>query len=212
MVSERKRRIDGASTEHFSEERFVDTLEMRLSEIVATTHPTCVSVLRDRLMESFNEFNISVDTGSMQICMALEEALANAFYHGTLELDSNLKEDGTTRFMDMARERCTQSPWKERRMIVTELATPYGMWLTITDEGKGFDSATAIQRIKEPTNLLASGRGLVMMKAFTDDLLFNEKGNEVTLVIYSNRNQDVTELLQERARAYNTETGRKSLI
>lgn len=211
MVSGKKTRIHGASAD-FSEERFVDTLEMRLSEIVVTTHPTCVSVLRDRLMESFHEFNISVDTGAMQICMALEEALANAFYHGTLELDSKLKEDGTNQFMDMARERCQLSPWKERRICVTELATPYGLWITIADEGEGFDVNGAVRRTEDPINMLASGRGLVMMRAFTDDLLFNEKGNEVTLVIYSNRNQDVTELLQERARSYNIDTGRKSLI
>lgn len=211
MVSGKKTRIHGASS-NFAEERFVDTLEMRLSEMVVTTHPTCVSVLRDRLMETFNEFNISVDTGAMQICMALEEAIANAFYHGTLELDSDLKEDGTNRFMEMARERCQLSPWKERKICVTELATPYGLWITIADEGNGFDVRGAVQRTEEPINMLASGRGLVMMRAFTDDLVFNQKGNEVTLVIYSNRNQDVTELLQERARSRDTSTGRKSLI
>lgn len=177
-------------------------MEMRLSEIAVKTHANCVSKLRDRLMRSLEEFDIRVDTGPMQICMALEEALANAFYHGNLELDSALKEDGTSTFMDLAKERCELSPWKDRTVRVTELAMPFGLWITIADEGKGFDVAAAIKRVQEPINLLASGRGLVMMKAFTDELLFNTTGNEVTLVIYNNRNQDIRELLQERAKSH----------
>lgn len=204
MVSGKQTRIDEQPQPLVNEHRVVDTVQLRLSEIAVKTTANSVAVLRDRLMGSLEEFNISVDTGPMQICMALEEALANAFYHGNLELDSALKEEGTSKFMDLARERCQQSPWKERTVRVTELATPFGLWITITDEGKGFDVASAIKRVQEPINLLASGRGLVMMKAFTDELLFNPTGNEVTLVIYNSRNTDITELLQERMDSRNS--------
>lgn len=212
MVSTgRQNRVDNPEGPPYVEERVVNTPQLRYSRLTMKTDRNCVSVLRDRFMDTFHEFGITVDTGPMQICMALEEALANAFYHGNLELDSALKEDGSDTFMRMARERCEQSPWKDRTIFATELATPYGLWITIGDEGAGFDVQSAIDRIADPVDLLASGRGLMMMKSFSDELIFNPAGNEVTLVFYTNKNQDVIELLKQRASQRDASTQRTAL-
>ena len=212
MVSGNIMRIHGANGNHFTEERLVDTAELRLATIVARTQPACIGVLRDRLTSAIGEFGITLSTGSPQVFMAVEEALANAFYHGNLELDSALKEDGSTRFAELARTRCQQSPWKDREIRITELATPYGLWITISDEGQGFNVESAMKRAEDPLSDMASGRGLVMMKAFTDELVFSPSGNEVTLVVYSNRNSDIKELLHERTRTRAIEAGNRSLI
>ena len=194
------------------ENRQVDTAELRLATIIAQTVPSCVGLLRDRLMSAFEDFSVQAELGKAQICMALEEALANAYYHGNLELDSKLKEDGASEFMNLARERTKRSPWNNRVIRVTELATPYGVWMTIGDEGNGFDVATALKRTEDPMSMLASGRGLVMMKAFSDELVFNAAGNEVTLVVYSKSNVNVAELLQERAATRSRPSGQLSLV
>ncbi len=201
MVSNSNIRIHGAAESTFSEERLVDTTDLRYSVFSVPSRPSCIGILRDRLMSSFDEFGITTDLGRMQTCMALEESLANAFYHGNLELDSALKEDGSDRFSKLAIERSQKSPWRDRRVTVSELATPFGIWITICDEGNGFDIAAALKKTEDPMSILASGRGLVMMKAFTDELIFNNTGNEVTLVIYHNRNEDIAELLKERAKS-----------
>lgn len=200
MVSNSNIRIHGAADCSFSEKCVVNTPDLRVSEFSVPSQPSCIGILRDRLLSSLDEFGVTTDVGKMQTCMALEESLANAFYHGNLELDSALKEDGSNTFSQLAKERCQLLPWKDRRITITELATPFGLWVTIHDEGTGFDVAAALKRTEDPMSILASGRGLVMMKAFTDELIFNEIGNEVTLVIYHNRNQDVAELLRDRAK------------
>ena len=147
MVSEMNIRIHSAAESSFSEHRIVDSPDLRLAKFTAPTRPACIGFLRDRLMESFSEFQIANETGATQICMALEEALANAFYHGNLELDSALKEDGTDKFAELAKERCQQSPWKDRAVTVTELATPMGIWITIADEGQGHVPVAAIDSL-----------------------------------------------------------------
>lgn len=205
-------RIHGATPSPIAEERLVDTADLRFAELSAPCQLECIGLLRDRLMSSLGEFGVATDLANIQTCMALEECLANAFYHGTLGLDSELKEDGSDKFARLAKERCKQSPWKDRRVSVTELATPFGIWITIRDEGDGFGVTGALQRAANSNSLLASGRGLIMMKAFTDELIFNEKGNEVTLVIYHNRNQDVAELLKERAKSRNFDNRPQSQI
>ena len=200
MMSNSKLRVHGAAESSFSERRIVDAPELRLAHFTAPSIPSCIGVLRDRLTQSIEEFGILSDTHTNQICMALEEALANAFYHGNLELDSALKEDSPNRFSELANLRSRLDPWKDRRIKIIELATPIGLWVTIADEGTGFDVHKALNRTQNPAACLASGRGLVMMKAFTDELVFNPRGNEVTLVVYHNRNRDVVELFRERTR------------
>lgn len=200
------------SSSPIEEQRLIDTADLRYAELSAPCQLDCIGLLRDRLLSSLDEFGVTTNLANIQTCMALEECLANALYHGTLELDSKLKEDGSDRFTKLAQARCQQSPWKDRRVCVTELATPFGIWITIKDEGHGFDVAETLKRVENSSSLLASGRGLVMMKAFTDELIFNTRGNEVTLVIYHHRNQDVAELLKERAKLRNLENRQHSQI
>lgn len=205
-------RIHGAAPSPIIEKRTVDTANLRVAEITAPCQLECIGLLRDRLLSSLEAYGVATDLANMQTCMALEECLANAFYHGTLGLDSSLKEDGSDAFTKLAKERCQQSPWKDRHVTVTELATPWGVWITVKDEGAGFDVAGALQRTQNSNDCLASGRGLIMMKAFTDELIFNSQGNEVTLVIYHNRNKDVVELLKDRPKSRNLDNRQHSQV
>ena len=76
-------------------------------------------------------------------------------------------------------------PWKGRTVRITELVSSFGLWISIQDDGSGFDVEAAIARCSDPESLLASGRGLLMMRAFSDEVFFNNSGNEVTLVLYA---------------------------
>jgi anti-sigma regulatory factor (Ser/Thr protein kinase) len=58
------------------------------------------------------------------------------------------------------------------------------LWITIQDEGRGFNVQAVLDRCNDPEAMLASGRGLLLMRAFTDDMFFNANGSEVTIVLY----------------------------
>jgi anti-sigma regulatory factor (Ser/Thr protein kinase) len=50
------------------------------------------------------------------------------------------------------------------------------------DEGPGFDPKE-LPDPTDPENLLKlSGRGILLMRTFMDDVKFNDRGNEVTMV------------------------------
>ncbi len=52
----------------------------------------------------------------------------------------------------------------------------------IRDEGAGFDPG-ALPDPTDPANIeTASGRGIFLMRAFMDDVLYNDVGNAVVLV------------------------------
>ncbi|MFO0977664.1 MAG: ATP-binding protein [Planctomycetaceae bacterium] len=169
----------------FLEDVVVQSPHVRLAQFRIPTRCDLIPVIRDRLLKGIRDYQVVEGTRENHFCMALEEALNNAFYHGNLEISSDLKEDGSSRFVDLAREREQLLPWKGRCVRITELVSSFGLWVSIQDDGAGFDVDAAIARCNDPEALLASGRGLLMMRAFSDEVFFNASGNEVTLVLYA---------------------------
>lgn len=117
-----------------------------------------------------------------RIGIALEEALLNAIYHGNLEVSSKLKENGDGPFLALARERRAQAPYADRRVRVVSRIAPARATFVIEDEGPGFDPAT----LPDPTDPefldRPSGRGLLLIRSFMDDVRHNATGNRITLV------------------------------
>jgi len=167
----------------------VECAHLRLTQLEVPCRRALISPLRERLLKSIRDFHVASPSRENHFCMALEEALNNAFYHGNLEISSELKEDGTSSFLDLAREREQLEPWRSRTVYVTELVGLFGLWISIRDEGRGFDVAAAFERCNDPELMLSSGRGLLLMRGFSDELIFSGKGNEVTLVLYSENSQ-----------------------
>ena len=168
-----------------TEEIVMQSQHVRLAQLDVPTCCRLIGKLRERLMRGLTDYHVVSETRQNHFCMALEEALNNAFYHGNLELSSDLKEDGSSRFVELAAERELLSPWCQRKVQVTELVSEFGLWLTIHDDGKGFDVSAALERLNDPELMLASGRGLMMMRGFADEMFHNLAGNEVTLVLYA---------------------------
>ncbi|MEK6259611.1 MAG: response regulator [Planctomycetota bacterium] len=121
-------------------------------------------------------------TDRLRIGTALEEALLNALYHGNLGVRSELKETDHDEFYRQANERRITPPWSDRRVRVHVRITSEEMEVTIRDEGNGFDPSK-LPDPTDPENLdRPCGRGVMLMRAFMDDVLYNATGNEVTLV------------------------------
>ena len=120
-------------------------------------------------------------TDRLRTGTALEEALLNAMYHGNLEVSSELKEQDHQAFYALAEERRNSAPWIERRIYVRTILNPQEATFIIRDDGKGFDPNT-LPDPTDPENLVRPfGRGVMLMRAFMDDVSYNAVGNEVTL-------------------------------
>ena len=122
------------------------------------------------------------ESDHMRISIAVEEALLNAYYHGNLEVDSQLREGDGNEFLELARQRREEIPYRDRRISIKATYSDSEAVFVIRDDGEGFD-ATQIPDPTDPDNLLRpSGRGLLLMQSFMDELRFNDIGNEVTLI------------------------------
>ena len=129
-------------------------------------------------------------TGDMQLCdeadrtrigVALEEALANALYHGNLEVRSELRGEDDEAYRGLILKRLRQPPYRDRRIHVEVRMSRENATFVIRDEGTGFDPSS-LPDPTDPVNLeKASGRGLLLMRTFMDEVVYNDRGNTVTL-------------------------------
>ena len=126
----------------------------------------------------------------MRIGIALEEVLLNAMFHGNLELSSSLREDDEKpTYHELARTRAKVMPYCERRIFFEAKLSPTAAEFTICDQGLGFNPKD-LPDPTDPANLnRVSGRGLLLMHTFMDEVAFNETGNKVRLLKKPHRNK-----------------------
>ncbi len=136
-----------------------------------------------RLELSMIELDLFDEGERMQIAMALDESLVNAIIHGNLEISSDLRQiDDGKPYIAMIAERKKLSPYKERRVHISLVATVEQATFTIRDEGLGFNRDELLDPT-DPDNLeRVSGRGLLLIGAFMDEVRHNDKGNEIVMI------------------------------
>lgn len=91
------------------------------------------------------------------IRLAMEEALYNAIRHGNR--------------MDPAKAVEVKYDIDPQRAIIT-----------VTDQGEGFDPASVPDPTTDENLEKPSGRGIMLMRAYMDQVCFNNRGNQVRLV------------------------------
>jgi anti-sigma regulatory factor (Ser/Thr protein kinase) len=131
-----------------------------------------------------------------RIALPLHEALSNAIMHGNLEVSSDLKEaEEAERFAEALAVRSTQNEYSSRRVEIQVEYNEHRIVWTITDEGKGFDVAKVLKHAEsEEPSMLASGRGVMMMKAFMDDVQYELGGRQCRMTFRNSNAQQIVGL------------------
>jgi CheY-like chemotaxis protein len=120
-------------------------------------------------------------TERIRVGIALNEALLNAIQHGNLELNSDLRQQDDDVFLDLGEERRREPPYRDRRVHVRATLSRSEAIYIVEDEGPGFDHGM-VTVATDPANLeRIGGRGLMLIRAFMDEVEHNEKGNRITL-------------------------------
>jgi CheY-like chemotaxis protein len=133
------------------------------------------------LQDAVSQMGLCDEADRTRVGVALEEALANAMFHGNLEVDSALKEQDDQAYHNLVCQRREQAPYRDRQIHVAAKFTRDRAVFVVRDEGAGFDPTT-LPDPTDPANLeKASGRGVLLMRTFMDEVTYNETGNAVTL-------------------------------
>lgn len=150
-------------------------------EFVLTNEPKVVPAIVSYLQQKTVILGLShLHTDGVGI--ALEEAITNGIHHGNLEVSSELRQGDGEAFFELVDERRRQSPYRDRRVRVRANYCRKEAVFEIRDEGQGF-SLDGLPDPKDPANLeVIGGRGILLMRAYMDEVHYNDTGNEVRLV------------------------------
>jgi CheY-like chemotaxis protein len=149
--------------------------------------PGLIDPLVDLVQQMVAGMGLTDATGRFRVGAALKEALLNAIYRGNLDISFREMQDTRESLLegkgeDVVSKRRSVTPFKSRKVRVQIAMDPVQARLVIADEGSGFDPSS-IPAAGQPGSLdPETGRGLVLMRAFFDEVTFNSRGNEVTLV------------------------------
>ena len=119
------------------------------------------------------------------LALLLSETLTNALEHGLLGLDSSLKEEGFEAYESLRRERLAGLKGARINLGVQlwhACLDSHGIALIhveVQDSGAGFDWQAWLDG-QVGGGRIASGRGLLLVRAMAQGLTFNPAGNQVS--------------------------------
>jgi CheY-like chemotaxis protein len=141
-----------------------------------------ISPLVAYLQSCMSSLHVCDEASSLRVCIALEEALRNALFHGNLEISSQEREGDGEIYRNLILSRRASEPFRQRHLFVRVRFAPAEAVFVVEDEGPGFDPAS-LPDPTDPENLdKVSGRGLLLMRTFMDEVNYNPRGNQVTMV------------------------------
>lgn len=163
-------------------QRLMRCMNQNEVSFVIDNDATLVSHIVALFQDNLSAMGLVDDAMVIRIGIALEEAILNAIYHGNLEVSSELRRDGDKPYRDMIELRRKTQPYMSRQVHIHAKLTRDRAVYTIRDEGPGFDP-TGLPDPTDPMNLEStSGRGLLLIRTFMDEVRHNSQGNEITLV------------------------------
>lgn len=138
--------------------------------------------LIEYFQEELQNWGLCDDNELVRVGTALHECFVNAIEHGNLELNSALREDMSGAYHRTGSERRRQPPYSLRKVFVTAVFHRTAASFVIRDQGNGFDPKS-LPDPTDPENIgKISGRGLLLIQTFMDEVRFNDNGTEITMV------------------------------
>ncbi len=121
------------------------------------------------------------------IILGLSEIINNAIEHGNLGITFEEKSNAlkASRFYPLAIERSHKEPFRDRVVTIRSRVFPNLRRIEyfVADQGQGFDWRSLPDPKNKENILNRNGRGIMMARYAFDEMIYNETGNEVTLVV-----------------------------
>lgn len=126
---------------------------------------------------------IAAESEIIHLKIGIEEMIRNAVEHGHLGITGEEKhralEDGV--FGELVHQRLQSQKNAAKRINISSRLTTEELVVTVADQGDGFDWRS-LPELTAESLLQFNGRGILLTRIYFDEVRYNERGNEVTLV------------------------------
>lgn len=181
-LAETVRWVLAVRAQHQRHVRVFDFLTRVERTFVLPTQTDLIAPLVTELQADLRRLDVCPEEDLVRFGVAMTEALMNAMIHGNLGLPGRLMEKGLAAFSELVKQRMSCLPYSGREVRLRLEATRQEAVCVIRDEGDGFDPSALPDPTDPEAMLRPHGRGLLLIRTFMDEVRFNDRGNEITLV------------------------------
>lgn len=117
--------------------------------------------------------------------IVLFELVLNAIEHGNLKLTeykNNSEFYDSEEYWKIFNERMMSEEYGNKEVVVECDVNEDEIRITVQDEGDGFDTTSIQKPVSDETVSKPSGRGIALVRMNVDKLMYNYKGNAVTII------------------------------
>jgi CheY-like chemotaxis protein len=157
-------------------------LESCTAVFVLDNDEVLIKSLATHLQQMLRCLPLADETDRLRVGLALEEALTNACYHGNLEVGATVGQADRRAQEELARQRRGELPYRDRRIRVSAQISRDEAVFVIRDEGPGFDAAKLLASAPLSGPEPELGRGVILMRTIMDEVIYNDAGNQVTMI------------------------------
>lgn len=114
---------------------------------------------------------------------AVREALLNAYFHGNMEVRSHRETVAREDYVSIAKERKTDPKFAGRKIRLRMELEADHLTFRIADDGPGFDACSLLGNLTSDEDWTTMAPGFRRMREAVDEVRYNERGNELTLIV-----------------------------
>lgn len=173
------------SATHRNRRRVIGCLNSMDLRFELNNDSTLVAPLVRYLEDHLGSLRLCDEHELVRIGVALHESLSNAINHGNLELDSELRQEDESIYYELAEARKLMWPYCDRKVHFFASLNSERVRFVIRDEGPGFNHKKVLDPTEAENIERVGGRGLLLIRSFMDEVSYNTRGNEITLLKYT---------------------------
>ena len=189
--------VSELSATHRNRRRIIGCLQSMDLRFELNNDGSLVAPLVRYLEDHIGSLRLCDESELVRIGVALHESLSNAINHGNLELDSDLRQEDERLYYEMGETRKLIWPYCDRRVHVYASLNTERVRFVIRDEGPGFNHQKVFDPTQEVNLERIGGRGLLLIRSFMDEVSYNTRGNEITLVKFTSAGRKLLARLAE---------------
>lgn len=186
---------------HHNRRRVIGCLRCMDLQFELTNDHSLVAPMIKYLEDHIGSLRLCDEQELVRIGVALHESMSNAINHGNLELDSELRQEEESIYYELAEARKVMWPYCDRRVHVLASLNTDHVRFVIRDEGPGFNHRKVLDPTSAENMERIGGRGLLLIRSFMDEVSYNERGNEITLLKYTTAGRKLLATMNEKSLA-----------
>ncbi|TGL85985.1 PAS domain S-box protein [Leptospira congkakensis] len=171
------------------EDTIIQLIESEKIELSMNNYLRNAELVSQKITSQLAKYLTTIE--QTEVRSSIREIVINAVEHGNLNISFDEKSkaliDGN--YLEFLQKRQEDPRYSQKRVKIEYSFTHEYVAYRVTDEGRGFDHKKHMEKSLEEMNEahVQHGRGILMTKSVFDRIEYNDRGNQVSLIKYLNK-------------------------